>query len=361
MTTVTFFGGVRAEDDADRVLAYEIGCAIGQAGATIQHGGYNGLMEAAARGAATTGGRIVAVTLENTKWGEFNPHVTHAIHLPRLGDRLHRFLDTTDLVIAMGGGIGTLHELSAALWYASNIRPVPVWLVGSTATHLAAFLRKEQWLYETPTRPMGFLREITHIEAFRCAFDDLVTRTRSRSGDSELADRIRQSALRRGRHRLADGEVIEEYFDQYSLAADPELLRDVTTAMAQMVPADTDIVAGLELGGVPLAAAISINIGASLACIRRAAKPYGTGRRIEGGVLTERDITIVDDVARTGSQLLEAATALRDIGARVTTAVCIVDRNLDARLRLADHGIRLRTLVVEPVATPARTTPARRA
>lgn len=146
MTTVTFFGGVRADNDADCQLAHEIGCAIGKAGAILQHGGYNGLMEQAACGAASAGGHIVAVTLANMAWGEFNPHVTHSIHLPRLGDRLHRFLDTTDLVIAMGGGIGTLHELSAALWYASNVRPIPVWLVGTAATRLAAFLRQEQWL-----------------------------------------------------------------------------------------------------------------------------------------------------------------------------------------------------------------------
>lgn len=164
--TVTFFGGVVPASKQEEELAYGIGLAVGKAGLTMQHGGYNGLMEHAARGAAETGAEVVAVTLTDVNWGEFNPYVTDAVRFPTMGERLHRFLDGADLIVAMGGGVGTLHELTAALWYAGNVRAVPVWLAGETALRLSAFLKADRWLFESPTRPLGFLREIPDLAAF---------------------------------------------------------------------------------------------------------------------------------------------------------------------------------------------------
>lgn len=164
--TASFFGGVVPASDGEQRLAFEIGKRLGEAGMALLHGGYNGLMEQAARGAASTGGEVVAVTLTAVAWGEFNPYVTDVVLLDRMGERMHRFLDRTHLVVAMGGGVGTLHELTSALWYAGNIRPVPVMLAGPTALRLSAFLKSDRWLYESPTRPLSFLREIPDIAAF---------------------------------------------------------------------------------------------------------------------------------------------------------------------------------------------------
>jgi len=173
--TATFFGGVVPASKEERRLAYGIGEALGEAGLVLQHGGYNGLMEDAARGAATAGGpAVVAVTLAEADWGEFNSYVTDTIRLPTMGARMDRFFDYSDLVIAMGGGVGTLHELTAALWYAGNIRPVPVWLAGDTARRLVAFLKTQRWLFESPTRPLGFLREIPDLATFGRELSELL-------------------------------------------------------------------------------------------------------------------------------------------------------------------------------------------
>ncbi|MGY3337244.1 uncharacterized protein (TIGR00725 family) [Streptomyces filamentosus] len=167
--TAAFFGGVRAASGNEETLAEEIGRALAQAGYGFLHGGYNGLMEAAARGASSAGAPITAVTLadKHEEWGAFNPYATASVHLPDLGARLNHYLDHADLVVAMGGGIGTLHELTAAAYYATTIRPVPVVLAGATALRLLAFLREEKWLYETPTRPLGFLHTVETADAFR--------------------------------------------------------------------------------------------------------------------------------------------------------------------------------------------------
>ncbi|MGH4021952.1 MAG: LOG family protein [Pseudonocardiaceae bacterium] len=164
--TASFFGGVVPASGDEERLAYGIGMQLAGSGMTLLHGGYNGLMEQAARGAASAGGHVVAVTLTGVDWGAFNPHVSEVLRLPTMGERIHRFLDHTDLVVAMGGGVGTLHELTAAVWYAGNIRPIPVWLAGRTAMRLSAFLKAERWLFESPTRPLGFLQEIPDMATF---------------------------------------------------------------------------------------------------------------------------------------------------------------------------------------------------
>jgi uncharacterized protein (TIGR00725 family) len=169
-----FFGGVVPADPSEWHLAHEIGRALGKAGYTLRHGGYNGLMEQAARGAAAYGGDIVAVTLDRVEWGPFNPHVTHVMSAPDMGARLMTFLRDADLVVAMVGGVGTLHELAAAIWYAGNIRPVPVWLVGHRAARLAEHLRRDSWLFESPTRPLGFLRVLVDSDAIDEALTGLV-------------------------------------------------------------------------------------------------------------------------------------------------------------------------------------------
>jgi uncharacterized protein (TIGR00725 family) len=159
-TVAVFFGGCVPASPQEEHLAQDIGVLLAEYGYTLRHGGYNGLMEHAAKGASEHGAPVVAVSIQNMPWGGFNPHVTDTILLPTMGERMHAFLDTANVVVAMGGGIGTLHELTAALWYAGNIRPLPIVIAGATASRLISFLRAERWVYESPTRPLTFLHQI---------------------------------------------------------------------------------------------------------------------------------------------------------------------------------------------------------
>ncbi|MEU1500539.1 LOG family protein [Streptomyces sp. NPDC005732] len=163
--TVALFAGV-VPLDGEAVLAESAGAVLARAGYALRHGGYNGLMEAAARGAVRHGVPVTAVTLaDRPDWGALNAHVTTTVYAPTMGARLHAYLDDADLVVAMGGGVGTLHELTAAVYYATAIRSLPVRLLGPTACRLSAFLRAEGWLTESPTRPLDFLRELPDAEA----------------------------------------------------------------------------------------------------------------------------------------------------------------------------------------------------
>ena len=161
----------------------------------------------------------------------------------------------------------------------------------------------------------------------------------------ELQHAIRAAAFRRGTFVLPDGTVLDEYFDEYLMASDPHLLGQVASEMARLLPTNTQVLAGLELSGVALAVAVSAATGIPAVFVRRRQKTYGTRRRIEGLPVTGREVVLVDDVVRTGAQLIEAEQALAARSAHVRAAVCVVDRGLGAGPRLQGAGVALHALM----------------
>jgi orotate phosphoribosyltransferase len=139
--------------------------------------------------------------------------------------------------------------------------------------------------------------------------------------------------------------VSTEYFDKYLFESDPVLLRAVAEALVPLVPAGTDALAGLELGGIPLATMLSQLTGLPALFVRKEAKTYGTCRLAEGGELSGRRLTIVEDVVSSGGQVILSTSDLRDRGATVEHAVIVIDRRgPDHQHQLADAGIQLHAL-----------------
>jgi orotate phosphoribosyltransferase len=162
-----------------------------------------------------------------------------------------------------------------------------------------------------------------------------------------LAARVTETACVSGAFTLADGQVQDSYFDEYRLAADPQLLHDVADAMAALVPEDAEVLAGIELGGVPLVVALSAATGLPAAFLRRLPKRYGSKRQIEGTDVEGKRVVLVDDVVRSGGQLLAMARILRIAGSPVADALCVLERPLGGRMLLHEHGVTLRPLLAE--------------
>ena len=146
---------------------------------------------------------------------------------------------------------------------------------------------------------------------------------------------------------MRSGAVAHEYFDKYLFEADPVLLRRVVDRMVALVPAGTDMLGGLELGGVPLATILSSLTGIRALFVRKEAKTYGTRRLAEGGDPAGRQVLLVEDVITTGGAVLNAASALRELGATVTTVVCAIDRRAPGQDRLTTHGITVRSVMTK--------------
>jgi orotate phosphoribosyltransferase len=158
---------------------------------------------------------------------------------------------------------------------------------------------------------------------------------------NELAAAIGATARLQGAFRLRSGATATEYFDKYRFEGDPVLLRAIAVQLAPFVPSSTELVAGLELGGVPIATALSLHTGLSCAFVRRRAKDYGTRRLAEGADVSGRRVLVVEDVVTSGGQVAESCAALRGLGATVARALCVIDRGAGGRTRLRAEDIEL--------------------
>jgi orotate phosphoribosyltransferase len=98
---------------------------------------------------------------------------------------------------------------------------------------------------------------------------------------SDLTNLARDLVARcrlRGTFTLRSGQTSSEYFDKYLFESDPVLLRRVVSDMTVLVPPGTDLLGGLELGGVPLATVLSQVTGIPALFVRKQAKTYGSPR-----------------------------------------------------------------------------------
>jgi len=118
--TITVFGTGRAKlGDSAYNLAYETGRILAQAGFTIANGGYGGTMEAAAKGAAEAGGKIIGVTCSAFKSSTANKYVSRTIVTSSLDERLDTLIKLGQAYVVLPGGTGTLLEL-AKVWELKN-------------------------------------------------------------------------------------------------------------------------------------------------------------------------------------------------------------------------------------------------
>lgn len=126
-----------------------------------------------------------------------------------------------------------------------------------------------------------------------------------------LARRVYDCAHLDGSFQLRSGVTSDEYFDKYLFEGDPELLREVARGLVALLPKGVDALAGLELGGVPLATVASQLSGIPTLFVRKEAKTYGTCRLAEGGDASGRRLAVVEDVVTTAGQIIRSCAALR--------------------------------------------------
>ena len=149
-------------------------------------------------------------------------------------------------------------------------------------------------------------------------------------------------AVRRGDFVLASGARSKVYVDIKSALTDPMVLSRVAREIAGRC--SFGAVAGVAVGGVPLAVAVSLATGKPHAIVRSGEKGHGTGGRIIGEV-EGLPVLLVEDVTTTGGSVLSAVRLLREAGAVVDRVVTVVDREEGAARRLAAEGVELIALV----------------
>lgn len=155
---------------------------------------------------------------------------------------------------------------------------------------------------------------------------------------TELAKRIREAAYLEGDFTLRSGRKSKYYLDKYLFETQPDILRALGDSFAKYVQPSTTLIAGAELGGIALAAAASLASSKPFVIIRNAKKDYGTGKPYEGKISDSDSVLLVEDIATTGGQVLEAAKFIKSVGARVERIVAVIDRQEGARENIESAG-----------------------
>ena len=160
----------------------------------------------------------------------------------------------------------------------------------------------------------------------------------------DLASALREHAYLEGDFVLRSGRRSNYYLDKYRFETQPDLLaalgEHIAAAVAEHEP-DAVRLAGPELGAVALAAAASLSSGLPFLIVRKKAKEYGTGNRLEGVFEPGERVCLVEDVVTSGGAAVEALEALREAGLECRIAVCVVDREEGGVDALARRGARL--------------------
>lgn len=161
---------------------------------------------------------------------------------------------------------------------------------------------------------------------------------------NELARQLGDLCRLKGRFTLRSGQTSATYFDKYLFEGDPGLLKQIAVHMVPLVPDDTEVLAGLELGGIPVVTALSLESGIPASFVRKQAKPYGTARLAEGADIAGRQVLVVEDIITTGGQAARSTADLRNLGARIDHVLCVIDRSGGDCTQLNAIGVRVNAL-----------------
>ena len=161
-------------------------------------------------------------------------------------------------------------------------------------------------------------------------------------GRRQLGQLLVDRALLRGHFVLRSGRTSDYYLDKYRFETDPQLLEGLGRELGAMIAThapDATLLAGPELGAVPLAAVASIASRVPYVIVRKERKDYGTANRLEGVFESGAQVCVVEDVVTSGGALLSAVDALDEAGLRVCAAICVVDRQEGGAEAIAARGI----------------------
>jgi orotate phosphoribosyltransferase len=165
--------------------------------------------------------------------------------------------------------------------------------------------------------------------------------------DRELFKAIEAAALLRGDFTLRSGRKSKYYLDKYLFECQPAILRELGERFAKRAGQATTLIAGAELGGVALAASAAMAGGLPFVIIRNAKKDYGTQKMYEGKIAAGDTVLLVEDIATTGGQVLEAAKVIAELGAKVEKIVAVIDRQEGARENIEAAGFVFESLMTK--------------
>ncbi len=154
-----------------------------------------------------------------------------------------------------------------------------------------------------------------------------------------------KKAVKRGEFTLASGKKSDYYINIKEVYTKPEVLKEIAVKMAEIIEGKKiDKIAGVAIGAIPIAVALSLQTGIPFVIVRKEEKNHGTSSKIEGEIKEGERVVIVEDVTTTGGSVINAIEALRSFGCVCEEALVVVDREEGAEENLKRKGVKLISL-----------------
>jgi orotate phosphoribosyltransferase len=153
-------------------------------------------------------------------------------------------------------------------------------------------------------------------------------------GKKELIQQLKEcGAIQFGRFVLTSGAISDYYIDIKKASTNPKILKKIAEAMAEYTKG-YDMLAGMELGAVPLVVALSLETNIPYVIIRKEKREHGTGKQIEGGEVKNKRVLVVEDVTTSGGSVVKTINIIRENQGIVDEVLAVVDRESGAKEKL---------------------------
>jgi len=159
-----------------------------------------------------------------------------------------------------------------------------------------------------------------------------------------LIEHLLKYSVREGDYTLKSGRKSRWFVDSKQTVCRPEGILAVADAALELIPEEATAIGGLTMGADPVAfgiAAVAATRGRSLRSfsIRKESKDHGVTGRLAGALQSGDKVVITEDTVTRGSSLLDAAAAVRELGAEPILALAVVDRGGSCEAMAAQQGI----------------------
>lgn len=151
-------------------------------------------------------------------------------------------------------------------------------------------------------------------------------------------------ALQFGRFTLTSGAISEYYIDIKKASTNPMALREIAKDMA-MYTQGYDVLAGMELGAVPLVVALSLETNMPYVIVRKEKREHGTSKQIEGLSIKNKKVLVVEDVTTSGGSIVKTIQLIRENQGIVDKVICVVDRESGAKEKIEMLNVSFQPLL----------------
>jgi orotate phosphoribosyltransferase len=160
---------------------------------------------------------------------------------------------------------------------------------------------------------------------------------------------FKNNIIKFGNFTLSSGKKSSYYIDLRLVPSFPhqfrKMIKNLQKLIIEKIGLDNfDSLVSIPTGGLIIGSALAIETVKPLIYVRNKSKDHGTAKSIEGKILSDMQVIMIDDIATTGTSVLNGIKQLRAEGLSISNACVIINRLEGADKILNSVGVTLHQL-----------------